>query len=156
MLGFLKIMHVDDSQDWQQTEYYHNALAGTRRNPVPTLGLLPFITPRVPALGSNTMSTFELWHIKEEMGNKIVIETNSLSKTGLYKVVGTLYDRWYFDATDEKLGVTTGLYQFYMKDDQLNEWISEPFYVINSCEPYEVLGDFFPGDFNDDFFKTVT
>jgi hypothetical protein len=156
MLGLLKIMHVDDDQDWQQTEYYHNALAATRQNPVPTLGLLPFITPRVPALGSNTMSTFHARLIKIESGSKTIIETNALSLTGLNKVAGTLYDYWYFDATDEKLGMQTGLYEFYLKDDELNEWISEPFYVINDCDPYALLGDFFPGDLNDDFFKTVT
>jgi len=157
MTGLLNILPADGRQDWQKDGNFYNWTFDVMQNPLTSAYLLPFITPTVPHLGTNVMEHLYLRQITIVGKVKTVGTAVEIPKTGFQKVNGALVDYWYFGATVEQGSavtdlLTTGLYEYYMLDTLGNEWISEPIFIAVQCDPYTMLGDFYPPDVNDDFY----
>ena len=151
MDGFLPIYDYDnDIQNWQRVGNRYGYAGDIHI--CYDLKLLPFVCPNVIKIsGGNTISEFKLQKLKIRNSEKSVVKTYTLSTSLINKQTGTTYERYYYDGTDESIAEKEdGIYQYYIKDSNGNEWISELFKYCVNMGGYATTGDF-NDDFNNDF-----
>jgi len=158
MNGFLNMANALAEQDWEKEGYFFNSIFGVKQNPVTDLRLLPFQTPCFPLNAGNSVKTFTLRRLQLKSGVKTVLETLNLFATDpgvVLKTVDSARQYFYFPAEYDFKIERTGIFEYYIEDQFLHAFVSEPFLLDTLCSSITILGDFDPGDFNADLFTTV-
>ena len=156
MQGFLEMINAQAKQDWQLQGVFGNYQFAVRQNPVCDDRLLPFFTPTFTRTPGNSIKHFQLREIAFNGIDKTVIETTVLATTDVSILdLDTMYSYMINTAVSSHGFAGTGFYEYYIEDQFGNAFISQVFYVCTLYGSLHVLGDFYPGDFNDDFFKTL-
>jgi len=137
------LINSDNTQVWEKQGYY-TSLAGVLFS-----ALLPPFQTKQFASGSVTVAEWKLRKLRIRGTDKTIVKETDLSTGEVDKYSGTTYDRFYYTAQDEQDTYNAGVYEYYLKDSDDNEWISEVFKYCPGAVT-EVDGDF-NNDFNDDF-----
>lgn len=158
MMGFLHMVDALSEQDWQKEGYFFNSIYGVKQNPVTDQRLLPFITPCFPINAANSVKKFTLRRLELKAGIKTILETINLFTTNpgvILVAIDSARQYFSFPALYKFDIDETGIFEYYIEDQFSHAFVSEPFLLDTFCGSIEILGDFDPGDFNNDFFKTV-
>ena len=118
-----------DVQDFERVGNFLNYKFGLAE--CPDLYLFPFKCPNIPH-SSNTIVDFQLRRISINAEIKTIEETTILDTNLIQINIGTDYDYYYFQALSEIANdLSSGVYEFYIKDNGDNEFISELFFLCS-------------------------
>ena len=116
-----------DVQDFERLGNYTNYRFGLQV--CPDSYLLPFKVPNV-AHTTNSITEFSLRRISIDGTDKTILETTSLSTALITIVSGDVYDYYYYSAlTEIATDLCSGVYEYYIKDNNDAEFISELFLI---------------------------
>lgn len=143
----LNIVKYSEKLDWQTKGHHGNVNFGIKY--VPSLKLLPF---RITTSKALTVSNFEVRRVKplERNIGIEVLQTIVLDTALLQQSVSVFNDNWYYLSTSDISGLGEGIWQFYIKFGNGDEYQSELMRVPCACEIIQCLPDF-NNDFNNDF-----
>ena len=145
----IKIYNINELQDWQKSGNYKNYLWGIRI--CPDVRLLPFHkTPNVPHSAAGYVNQWLMRKVTISGGVKTIEDTEAMNHLDIDKANGSIYDYYYYKGNIEQIQLDPGLYEYYFKDNNDNEFISDVFLYTAGCLSYDTGGDF-NADFNNDF-----
>lgn len=151
MNGMLNIMSIDDDMAWQKAKNHYNWNFARFYNPCPTNKLLPFWYDKIThfTLSPLTVSEFKIRKINIS-ADSYTVETNWAINTNRITWNRGLNDTFLYKAQIKETltDATTGVYQFYIKLSDNNEYISEPFWLLFTKQYSVAAGDFNLTDFN--------
>lgn len=139
-----------DVQDFERVGNFINYQFGLQE--CPDKYLFPFKCPNIPH-SSNSINTFSLRRVEISGGTKTIIETTALSTALVQISSGATYDYYYFEAlTEIATDLVGGVYEFYVKDNGDNEFISELFFLCGTNINYPLpLNRIFDETFDNTF-----
>lgn len=140
MSGFINILPISDEQIWEKAGLRYSLSASIMCATLP-----PFQSGNLTKVSGLLISEFKLRRLNISGDVKTIISTTSLSTSLLTIYTGNTYLRFYYNAVNELDGYAGGYYEYYIKDSEGNEYISE---VFRFCGELETV---IPGDFNNDF-----